>query len=640
TTGWLASVRDPLGNTTTFGYDNGGSVTTVTRPGSVVQRMQYTLDGEIARDSIRRGVVVDRAVTYTRDVAGRITLAGNRVWARDTVASTYSPFGHLIATTIRGQGLNYQKATAVSRTVESYKLDALGNLRSGVMAIEGTAPGWAATTTTTRSWSYPDSAMGRLVQSFGNETHTYEYDLDGNTVFVQGSARSGRADFYDAAGKLVASDWRAGVAGSQMSAPLGASPADSAASPSNAQPLFIPEGGGSGGSIHFSEHRYDALGRRVWVRIRRDCNSDDQFACGLGIVRRTIWQGDQELAEIQQPGDDTVSTSTLENDGTASVRRSKSAIPGFVEDANTFFGAVLYVHSGALDTPLALLRLHYRQLVNPINNDLWTTRRFGPFAVYPQWRMHGEADRVTTGIGDTTWTEGGLRVSTLQQPGGWTPYMQQRYFRLGWHGTLLENKRDQRALVYRRNRYVDPTAGRFTQEDPIGLAGGLNAYGFAAGDPLTYSDPFGLWPCPELCAGIAVAGGGALSSAVGGAGSLTAGISGAAAGPLVAAVGVGVAYWAGLPVKPTTIRQVKGAAALRDATAVTGPLLNRSEEREIRSAIKSVTGKPATDPQYDCMSEEMHAYKESGDGGTKNKKGDYTWDELITLARQLFGRGP
>jgi hypothetical protein len=28
--------------------------------------------------------------------------------------------------------------------------------------------------------------------------------------------------------------------------------------------------------------------------------------------------------------------------------------------------------------------------------------------------------------------------------------------------------------------------------DPIGLAGGLNAYGFANGDPVNYSDPFGL----------------------------------------------------------------------------------------------------------------------------------------------------
>jgi hypothetical protein len=35
-----------------------------------------------------------------------------------------------------------------------------------------------------------------------------------------------------------------------------------------------------------------------------------------------------------------------------------------------------------------------------------------------------------------------------------------------------------------------------TQEDPLGLAGGLNLYGFAKGDPVNYSDPFGLCP-PE-----------------------------------------------------------------------------------------------------------------------------------------------
>ncbi|MGH8546915.1 MAG: RHS repeat domain-containing protein [Gammaproteobacteria bacterium] len=34
-----------------------------------------------------------------------------------------------------------------------------------------------------------------------------------------------------------------------------------------------------------------------------------------------------------------------------------------------------------------------------------------------------------------------------------------------------------------------------TQEDPIGLAGGLNLYGFANGDPVNFSDPYGL--CPE-----------------------------------------------------------------------------------------------------------------------------------------------
>jgi RHS repeat-associated protein len=64
-----------------------------------------------------------------------------------------------------------------------------------------------------------------------------------------------------------------------------------------------------------------------------------------------------------------------------------------------------------------------------------------------------------------------------------------------WTGSLIQNKRDLTGLLYMRNRYYDPQTGRFTQEDPIGLAGGLNAYGFADGDPVSYSDPHGLFTC-------------------------------------------------------------------------------------------------------------------------------------------------
>jgi RHS repeat-associated protein len=60
----------------------------------------------------------------------------------------------------------------------------------------------------------------------------------------------------------------------------------------------------------------------------------------------------------------------------------------------------------------------------------------------------------------------------------------------------MEDQQDASGLLYRRNRYYDPATGRFTQEDPIGLAGGLNLYGFAAGDPVTYGDPYGLCPDP------------------------------------------------------------------------------------------------------------------------------------------------
>jgi RHS repeat-associated protein len=70
-----------------------------------------------------------------------------------------------------------------------------------------------------------------------------------------------------------------------------------------------------------------------------------------------------------------------------------------------------------------------------------------------------------------------------------------------WIGSLPANGKGDAGLLYRRNRFFDPASGRFTQQDPIGLGGGLNLYGFGGGDPLTFSDPFGL--CPPCYPGMA-----------------------------------------------------------------------------------------------------------------------------------------
>ena len=47
-------------------------------------------------------------------------------------------------------------------------------------------------------------------------------------------------------------------------------------------------------------------------------------------------------------------------------------------------------------------------------------------------------------------------------------------------------------LHYNWFRYYDPNTGRYLRVDPIGIAGGLNAYGFVLNCPINLMDPFGL----------------------------------------------------------------------------------------------------------------------------------------------------
>jgi RHS repeat-associated protein len=59
-------------------------------------------------------------------------------------------------------------------------------------------------------------------------------------------------------------------------------------------------------------------------------------------------------------------------------------------------------------------------------------------------------------------------------------------------------------VSYFRNRTYDQQTGRWLQEDPIGMAGGVNLYQYNGNDPVAYADPFGLRP--EVCPPCLIAG--------------------------------------------------------------------------------------------------------------------------------------
>lgn len=63
-------------------------------------------------------------------------------------------------------------------------------------------------------------------------------------------------------------------------------------------------------------------------------------------------------------------------------------------------------------------------------------------------------------------------------------------------------------LHYNYKRYYDPSTGRYLTSDPIGLAGGLNTYGYVGGNPLTRIDPTGefFFLIPGIPSGVAALG--------------------------------------------------------------------------------------------------------------------------------------
>ncbi|MGH7719326.1 MAG: hypothetical protein ACREON_10840 [Gemmatimonadaceae bacterium] len=465
THGALETVRDVTGNVFRYHYDAEGRLDTLTAPGEAHEAFRYDADDRLVRrwdyakhyrplvgggtrdstlhwdmlDHEARGKVV-RAVT-TIDTTGLLLFSQH--------SQGYAALGAVVRSWYRNEVYPFQRSDDV------YEVDALGNRRREY-------PVGAANSSADRNSSYR-AGTGRLWTTLpvvgGGSTEETLYDAAGNRELYLmnegGTSVVERARYYYGADdQLRIADRRSCVGNLAGTACTTATPA------------YDRRGA-------FEEYRYDALGRRVWRRSRQEeATTACQPTAGcLNFVERIVWDGDQLLYEIRAPGGSGASATTLERD--AGLAGTSGP------EGEQYFGRVAYMHGLGIDRPLGVMRLDYSQTYA------------APLVVVPHttWLGRYDAGTFADGIGTPStiapvppghpYCQNPASNATcvlIYWPGG------QRNLFLNntppqldvppsWFGSLILDQRDGSGQYYRRNRYYDPASGRFTQEDPIGLAG-------------------------------------------------------------------------------------------------------------------------------------------------------------------------
>jgi RHS repeat-associated protein len=458
-TGALASIVDVRGKLFQFRYNVAGQLDTLIYPGNVREVVrQYDPEGRILRREVIDVVGALLADTMRYDPAGRIVTGRGLVPGRggnQVVKNVYSGLGTLAM-------LEHTITTSNPR-LEEYKTDGLGNRywsrRHGSSLGNEDNP-------SIRNSTY--DAYGRLLRVADpvipsepfEDIARHEYDEAGRlraraahtTRYSSGSGVTSwiqEMHYYNSDGRLALLERH----NDQVEA-----------SPGEDNDLI-------------EWYRYDALGRRVLVHTLRGRLACRRAGCE-STVRRFVWDGDDLLYESRGPGGDSTTSHPMSSYTVEDARPAGDGHWG----APKAYGTVAYTHAGGIDRPIGLIRMDGSTVL-------------AAFAPHTNWR----------GLYEVGTDEAGVHVTrSIGWPGkDATAFLGENQPDLPyeWFGSLITEQADASGLLYRRNRYYDAGTGRFTQPDPIGLAGGLNVYGYANGDPVNFSDPFGLQACdpPGSC---------------------------------------------------------------------------------------------------------------------------------------------
>ena len=498
--GNLAWFRDARGNTTAYDYDADGNLTAITYPDESIESYVYDAAGTLDSWTNRR----DDTIDYTYNERGQLT--EKRFPDGMTLGYTYDEAGRLVTATD-------------ARGATSLEYDPLTDRLTRITYPEG------------RYLAYQYNALGqrtRMVDQDGFTTN-YHYDAAGRLSQLTDSSGTNVVTYtYDAAGRLVHEDKGNGTYTTYQYDALG-------------QVLDLTNHAPDGTPQSYFRYSYDPLGRRVgmethfgtWTYEYDDAgqlvhavldSTDPQIESqdityvydAVGNRGRTIVNGQvteyttNDMNQYTQVGD---AVYEYDADGNMTSKTDASGTWTYVYSADNRLIGVIgpdgdwdYEYD-PLGNRIASVEDGQRTeyLVDP-GGLANVVARYDAAGTLVANYMHGlglvsQVDALGTGayygfdvLGSTSQltNPAGTVVNTYAyDPFGGSLHQSETLINpfefVGRFGVMNEAN----GLEFMRARFYDAVTGRFIQQDPIGILGGLNLYAYAENNPVKFIDPEG-----------------------------------------------------------------------------------------------------------------------------------------------------
>jgi RHS repeat-associated protein len=429
----------PVDATSGWSYDAKGRVTQRTESvGAVTLTTQYAYEattGRLASMSYPGGATL----TYGYDANGRVTsIATSPGGATLLSGVTYHPFGRVKGWTW-GNGSLYERTFDQDGRVASFAIK-LGAAPQITYSL--------AYDSASRITGVSDSATPPIALSFAYD------NLDRLTSAVLPATTFGYG--YDAVGNRLS---RSFGGGSEIySYPATSNRLTSVTPTSGPVKTYSYDSTGNVTGDGTNSYAYDARGRLISATVATGAALRQYNALGQRSFRSqqpgitTAYAYDEAGRLIGEYTNDTL-TSTISGfeyvylDGEP-VGVAVLALPALGQPAQ--YQEFLFVHPDHLGTP--------RLVTNVANQVRWRWNLAEPFGTNP-------ANENPSALGVFP-------------------------FSLRFPGQVLDKETN---LHYNYFRDYDPGIGRYIQSDPVGLLSGLNTYGYANQNPLSFIDPSGLF---------------------------------------------------------------------------------------------------------------------------------------------------